>query len=229
MADHASTRAAQATSLAAVLAVVVALALPVVLIGNALLVLVHPWLVHAEYALPGFPDDPFGLAGDARADLAVAGVQSISPWDSKGVERLREARLPGGGTAFGAREIAHMDDVRGVVQGFMLAWLIAAAALAAAALALSRAGTTALLRRAFGWGATLTLAAFGCLALFMAAGFDSFFTAFHGVFFDGDSWRFSAGDTLLRLYPDAFWTVAAGLAAGIVLAQAGAVLWASRR
>ncbi len=51
-------------------------------------------------------------------------------------------------------------------------------------------------------------------------GFDDFFVQFHSVFFDGDSWRFSTTDTLLRLYPEEFWQDTSQLAAGIVVAQA---------
>ena len=39
----------------------------------------------------------------------------------------------------------------------------------------------------------------------MLLGFDRFFDDFHGVFFEGDSWRFARGDTLLRIYPERFW------------------------
>jgi len=69
----------------------------------------------------------------------------------------------------------------------------------------------------------------GALATFAVAllavpiillGFDDFFVQFHSVFFSGDSWRFSTTDTLLRLYPEAFWQDTSQLAAGIVVAQA---------
>ena len=51
-------------------------------------------------------------------------------------------------------------------------------------------------------------------------GFDGFFLRFHEVFFSGDTWRFSDTDTLLRIYPEAFWQDTAKLAAAIVVAQA---------
>ena len=78
---------------ATVLSVLIIAVVPVVLIGNALWVLVNPWLVHAEYALPGFPDDDFDLSDQERTDLAVTGVRSIRP-GGDGVEQLRQARLP---------------------------------------------------------------------------------------------------------------------------------------
>jgi len=210
------------------IAIAVAIALPVVFVGNALLVLVHPWLVDVQYALPGFPDPLIGLSGEQRADLAATGVRSISPWESDGVELLRDARLPNGMAAFDAREVAHMGDVRAVVSGFMVAWLAGVAALAASALALRRVGAAGSLRRALGWGASATLAGFAALGLFMLVDFDAFFTAFHGVFFEGDSWRFASDDTLRSLYPDEFWGVAAGVTAGLIVLQAVVVLWRAR-
>jgi integral membrane protein (TIGR01906 family) len=47
--------------------------------------------------------------------------------------------------------------------------------------------------------------------------FWQFFTAFHGMFFEGDSWLFAYSDTLIRLYPVRFWQDAFLAAAAIVL------------
>jgi integral membrane protein (TIGR01906 family) len=211
------------------LALVIALALPAFLIGNALLVLVHPWLVEAQYALPGFPDDGLGLAEDDRRELAHAGVRSISFWDGSGIDRLREARLPGGAPAFGAREVSHMEDVRSVVTGFAWAWLAAVAALCAISFVLVRSGRRDALAQGLRRGARLTLAAFAVLALLMLVDFDAFFDGFHAVFFSGDSWRFADDDTLLALYPDTFWVIAASATAVLVIGQALLVQFLARR
>ena len=219
----------EATSRATALSLLVTFALPAVLIGNALLVMVWPWLVDALYALPGFPDDGLGLADAERRELAHAGVRSIAFWDGAGIDRLREARLPDGRPAFGAREIAHMEDVRAVMTGFAWASIAGLATLCASVFALRRGGARLALARALRWGAWLTLGAFAILALVMFADFDYFFESFHGVFFDGDSWRFADGDTLLGLYPDSFWVLAAGATAALVIFQALAVLLAARR
>ena len=53
--------------------------------------------------------------------------------------------------------------------------------------------------------------------------FDGFFVAFHGVFFEGDSWQFDDTDTLLRLYPETFWIVASAVIVALVVLQAGAL------
>jgi uncharacterized membrane protein len=41
--------------------------------------------------------------------------------------------------------------------------------------------------------------------LFGALAFWQFFTLFHGLFFEGDSWLFLYSDTLIRLFPIRFW------------------------
>ncbi len=54
----------------------------------------------------------------------------------------------------------------------------------------------------------------------MLLAWDSFFVDFHGVFFEGDTWRFAQTDTLLRLFPDEFWIGVAAWIAGITVALA---------
>ena len=58
----------------------------------------------------------------------------------------------------------------------------------------------------------------------MAVAWNSFFVDFHGVLFEGDSWRFSRTDTLLRLYPDEFWMGVAAWIAGLTVALAIAIV-----
>ena len=66
-------------------------------------------------------------------------------------------------------------------------------------------------------------------ALALAVSFDATFDAFHGIFFEGDTWRFNETYTLRSLYPDFFWGVAGGAMALLVGVQAAAVIAATRR
>ena len=205
---------------AGLLIAVIAAAVPLVVLGNALIVLLFPWFAHFQYALPGFPDDPFGLSGAARADLGATGIRSIWPVGA-GPDLLREARLPDGALAFNAREIRHMIDVRELVQVSLLLWL--------AALALSRSGRPEAIRRAMGIGATVTIALLAVAGLAMAIDFETIFDQFHRLFFADGTWTFGNDETLRRLYPDAFWGIAGGLLAGVAVAQAVALrVWVSR-
>lgn len=206
----------------------VACAVPPALTGNALVLLAWGWLPRALYALPGFPDGA-GLEGGERLELAQTGVDSIQPWDADGMQALREATLPSGLAAFGSREIAHMQDVRDLMGALAIAWAIALALLIAAWLATrARPRPRAAVLGGLRAGALAAIGLLAALALFMLADFDAFFTAFHGLFFEGDSWRFAAGDTLRRLYPYEFWGVAGGLLAALTIAQALALAHVAR-
>ena len=176
-------------------------------IGNALLavLLLGGWFVDLIYALPGFPDAEPGLDAAARRDLAADGIAAIRPL-GPGVDLLREAVLPSGAPAFNERELTHMEDVRRVVAGFTIAWLVGLALLAAAgaAAARGRLGGPARLQAAIRSAAVAVLVAIAAIGVVLLVAFDPVFEGFHAIFFSGDSWRFAADDTLLQLYPEMF-------------------------
>ncbi len=209
------------------LSLLIAICVPLVILGNSLIVLLVPWMADLQYSLPGFPADEFGLERGERADLAATGIRSIWPVGD-GTALLAEATLPDGGEAFEGSEISHMEDVRGLVRAVLLAWLSAVAVLAGAFAWLrvraGRFGETA--RAGLRWGGVATLALFAAIGLLMLIGFDVVFDGFHGIFFEGDSWKFDDDLTLRRLYPDAFWGIAAAWLVILVLSQAaGLFLW----
>ncbi len=213
---------------AGLLVALIVVAVPLIVLGNALLVLLFPYFAHFQYALPGFPDDPFGLSGAARADLGATGIRSIWPVGA-GADLLREARLPDGAPAFNAGEVRHMADVRQLVQVSFLLWLIALAAAAGAAVGLSGLGRPEAIRRGLGIGATITIALLVVAGVAMAIDFEAIFDGFHRLFFAEGTWTFGDEETLRRLYPDEFWGIAGGLLAGLALAQAvGLKVWTSR-
>ena len=61
-----------------------------------------------------------------------------------------------------------------------------------------------------------------------AASYDSFESTFHGLFFEGDSWRFEETDTLRRLYPDRFWLDTAVVIGLLTVLQAVVVFLSTR-
>ena len=198
---------------------VIAAAVPLVILGNALIVLLIPWFADLQYALPGFPDDPFGLAGGDRASLGATGIRSIWPI-GPGTDVLVDARLPDGSMAFGPVEIRHMGDVRGLVQGCFALWLISLAVGAVAASRLRRAGRSDAVRRGLRLGSAITIGAMALIGVAMLVSFDAIFDGFHEIFFEPGTWTFGDDETLRRLYPDAFWAIASGLLAGLALTQA---------
>jgi integral membrane protein (TIGR01906 family) len=164
--------------------------------------------VYWEYGRPDFPADYFGFTTPERTRLAITGVESII--GPRGVVVLQEARLPDGSPAFNEREVRHMLDVRVVAGNIYIAQAVLCIAAVVAVIVLMRQPETrplassALLR-----GAMVTVVLLVVLVIFVLTGFDTFFTAFHHVFFSGDTWLFNFSDTLIRLYPPQFWFDAA--------------------
>lgn len=219
--------------LPALLTALVALAIPALLLGNGLWLLANGWYVHAAYARPGFPDDRYGFTKSERTELAIVGLRSIQPSNRDGVDVLLEARLSDGTPAFDEREILHMADVRGLVGRVLLAHALALGVIVAAFAGLRALRVRAAFTRGLFLGGGLTLVLAAALGVLMLASFDRFFVQFHEALFAGDSWRFRSTDTLLRLYPDAFWSDFGAALAILTVAQAAALAggawWRLRR
>jgi integral membrane protein (TIGR01906 family) len=201
----------------------VAALVPVVLVANGVHVIAHDWFVRFEYGRVGFPADPYGFSASERTELALTGLHSVQPTNGEGIDLLRRARLPNGERAFDQRELSHMLDVRHLLVGLYALHLIALAAVAVLALR-----ARAIAARGLRWGAVATLALGAATVATALFDFDAYLTGFHGIFFEGDTWRFAEEDTLRRLYPDRFWEDTATLLTIGAVAQALILLVADR-
>lgn len=210
----------------------IGLVVPPTLVVNALRLLATDTFVRFEYDRDGFPSDRYGLADDERESLALTGLESIRP-RSEGIVLLERATLPDGSSAFDGRELTHMEDVRTLYGAALRAQLVTLLVLVVLALALARTRLRDVVPRGLLAGALATLGIAVLAVPFILLGFDRFFTRFHEMFFEGDSWRFSDTDTLIRLYPERFWEDVSQLAAAITVAQAillaGLAWWWLRR
>ena len=92
-------------------AVLVAVAVPGILVVNGFRLLATDTFVDWELGRDGFPPDLYGFDTEQRTALAKLGLRSIEP-GSEGIVLLERATLPNGSPAFGARELTHMQDVR---------------------------------------------------------------------------------------------------------------------
>jgi integral membrane protein (TIGR01906 family) len=189
------------------------------LIANGLRVVATDTFVRHELGRDGFPPDRYGLTEEQRERLALLGLRSIEP-GSEGIVVLERATLPDGSVAFDPRELSHMRDVRSLFGGLMRGTLVAMIAIAVLALALARTRLRTVVPRGLLAGALATIAVAVLLVPVILLGFDGFFTRFHEVFFEGDSWRFSNTDTLIRIYPERFWEDVSQLAAVLTVVQA---------
>jgi len=200
--------------------VVVAVLVPPLLVTTALRVVANDWIVSFEYDHGGVPVDRYGLTRHERGDLARAGLDSIRP-GGRGIALLGEARLPDGTPAFNGRELRHMRDVRHAVDVAFRVQEIALLVVVVLGLVLTwRPATRRAVPRGVQLGAAAMLLAAAVLGATMMFAWDRFFVDFHGVFFEGDTWRFAQTDTLLRLYPDEFWVGVAAWISGITVVLA---------
>jgi integral membrane protein (TIGR01906 family) len=205
----------------------VAVLVPPLLVTTALRIVTHGWIVSFEYGHGGVPADRYGLTTEQRRALALVGLESIRP-GGRGVALLEEATLPDGKPAFNGREIRHMRDVRQAVGAAFRVQEAALLLVIVLGVALAwRPSTRRVVPRGVQLGAAAMLIIAAVLGAAMLLAWDRFFVDFHGVFFEGDTWRFAQTDTLLRLYPDEFWVGVAAWIAGTTVGLALALLVAS--
>jgi len=202
-----------------VAAVLVPAATIVVVLGLAILplltpVVLHPLLTTGEAHLwLGVPPAVAHAASDATvADLVLGGAFAVL--------------APDGTRFYAADEIAHLRDAR------LLLWLLlGAAAVGALALVtrLARARDRAATWRGIARGGAIAALATIVIGVIGLLAFDPLFELFHRVFFPGGNWAFDPGTSrLVRLYPYAFWQLAAtGLGVGVVIL--GTLAWVAGR
>lgn len=203
------------------------LALPLVLLAGNLRLVTNHRFVEWEYRRPGFPDDPFGLSTEERIRLAQVCQDYLA--SNADISLLADLELPSGEPAFNQRELRHMEDVQDVYWGLTIAGVIGALLWIGAGTALAATGRHhPLIPTALVKGSLLTLAVLVAVGAFMLLDWGQFFTAFHRVFFEGDTWIFPPSDTLIRLFPIRFWIDIAAAIVALLVAEAvlaGTVGW----
>lgn len=205
--------------------------LPVLLLLTSVRLLLTPAFVRVNYAIPGFPADPYGFTREERlqgADVALDYLLNDQP-----IGFLGDLRFENGQPVYNERELKHMEDVKVLVQQAMAVWLGAVALGAVLTLGLMQFAGERQAWRALHQAARLALIVMALLLAGIAASFSFLFVGFHRLFFEGDTWLFLYSDTLIRLFPERFWLTAfVGIGAGTLL-LAGLLLglssWRLRR
>ncbi|MBI2331397.1 MAG: TIGR01906 family membrane protein [Chloroflexi bacterium] len=192
------------------LSYLVSLLTPLALIGLALRILLSPIYYTIEYNMPYFPADEYGFTKADRLKWAKPSVEYLV--NNADISYLGDLKFDDGTPIYGERELSHMHDVKGVVQGALRVWYIANVILLLLAVFALRSGWMPTyiegLRRGGWWmiGLAVTLAFIAGAGILLNPDiFWAFFTWFHSLFFEGDSWLFYYSDTLIRLFPIRFW------------------------
>ncbi|MBE0681118.1 MAG: TIGR01906 family membrane protein [Anaerolineales bacterium] len=207
-------------NLPAILSFFVSLLTPIALVGLALRILLTPLYYTIEYNMPYFPADEYGFTKADRMEWAPYAVEYLV--NSADIFYLGDLKFEDGAPLYGERELSHMEDVKSVVQGSLAIWYIALAILLVLVV-LAWNGDwlpeyLAGLHRGGWWmiGLAITLGFIAGAGILLNPDiFWAFFSWFHNIFFEGDSWLFYYSDTLIRLFPIRFWQDAV-LAAAVI-------------
>ena len=189
---------------------IVSFTVPLALIGTALRILLTPLYYTIEYNMPYFPADEYGFTKADRMRWAPYAVDYLI--NSADISFLGDLKFDDGSPLYNERELRHMQDVKNVVQGALRIWAISLAILILLALFAWRGKWLPEYRnglRRGGWwmiGFAVTLGLITGIGILLDPEvFWKFFTLFHQLFFEGDSWMFLYSDTLIRLFPIRFW------------------------
>jgi integral membrane protein (TIGR01906 family) len=200
----------------------VAILVPLALIGLGLRVLLTPLFLKIEYNMPYFPSDEYGFTKEDRLKWAPYALEYLV--NSADISYLGDLKFEDGTPLFNERELSHMADVKRVTKGALNVWYIALSLLTLLGLWSWRGDWVQTYRLGLMRGGWLMVGLAALIGLIVVIGiamnpdiFWNFFAGFHSLFFEGDSWLFLFSDTLIRLFPIRFWQDAFLLAAVIAL------------
>lgn len=173
------------------------LTIPLFLILSTLYIFTSDGFIHYEYQRLNFPASKLF----SKEDLYSNSIQTLQYIINKlPLQNLKNLGI------YSEREISHLLDVKHIIHvAFTIQGITGVIILIALLLLLKDSSSRANAYKALLKGGTIT-AIIGCLiSLVSRIDFRAFFTAFHRLFFEGNSWLFPATDSLIQLYPIVFW------------------------
>lgn len=185
------------------ISILVTIAIPFFLIMTMIRLLFQPVFLRLEYQMPGFPQDPYGFTLEDRIKWGTVSLQYLL--NNQGISYLGDQQLPDGTPLFNERELSHMVDVKVFIQSLVKCWIGLAIGLALLLVWAWRGNWLSELGHAYLRGGWLTLGLIATILLSLVINFDALFTAFHRLFFQGDTWLFLYSDSLIRLLPERLW------------------------
>ena len=218
----------------------VSVLVPIGLIGLGLRALLTPVFLQVEYNMPYFPPDEYGFTKEDRLKWAPYALDYLV--SNEDISYLGDLKFDDGTPLYNERELSHMDDVKRVTQSALRVWYTSLALLALlgtgawfgrfdSAPQWWQAYRLGLMRG--GWlmvGLAVTIGLIVVVGIVINPNiFWNFFSGFHSLFFEGDSWLFLYSDTLIRLFPIRFWQDAFLFAAVIALGGGAALGWGLRQ
>lgn len=189
--------------------------IPIFLILTAVRLILNPLYLQVEYRMPNFPEDSYGFSLPDR--LHWSGLALDYLLNDAGIDFLGDLRFPDGDPLYNQRELDHMVDVKVLVRKALAVWNLTAAALFALGVWAWRSKWLDQFLAGVSTGGWLAVGMVVAILVAVLTNFSALFTAFHRLFFTGDTWLFLFSDTLIRLFPMRFWQDAFILAGGFTL------------
>lgn len=186
------------------LSILMAIFVPFLLIMTAIRVLINPFFLKFEYNQPNFPPDPYGFTTEDRLKWGILSMDYLV--NDEPDNYLGTLTFDNGLSLYNERELSHMLDVRILVKNALKAWYALLGLTAVIGLFALKKGRLKDYWKSIAQGGWLTLGLIVLILFSTFIDFSGLFTAFHGLFFEGDTWLFFASDTLIRLYPLKFWS-----------------------
>lgn len=206
----------------------VVIAIPPFLVLTSIQMVMTETFLNIEYRRPGFPADPYGFSQDDRLTLAPVAIEYLR--NDQGIDFLGSLTFDGN-PLFNERELKHMEDVKLVTRAAFRVHVVVTLGLIIAIAILSwPSDKRRVLANALFEGGIFSLLLIASLIVLILASWDTFFTQFHQVFFEGESWLFRRSDTLIRLFPEQFWfdialVIGALTTGGAILLVVATTLW----
>ncbi len=200
----------------------VAILIPLALIGLGLRLLLTTAFLQVEYNMPYFPRDEYGFTKEDRLQWAPYALKYLV--NNADISYLGDLKFDDGTPLYNERELSHMQDVKRITRAALNVWYVALAVLLALGIWSRLGHWEQAYRQGLMRGGWLMVGLAVVVGLIVVIGilvnpdvFWNFFAGFHSLFFEGDSWLFLYSDTLIRLFPIRFWQDAFLLAAVIAL------------
>jgi integral membrane protein (TIGR01906 family) len=194
----------------------------VFIILTSVLLWMNPLLWDRIYNSPGFPQDPYGFSVKDRELYSRISLEYMI--NNAGISFLGDQQLPGGSPLFNERELSHMADVKRLAQASFVTWIILFALIIVSGVVAFKNNWFSIWGRFLSLGGWFTIGLIVTIFVFILTSFDTLFTNFHHLFFSGDTWLFLYSDSLIRLFPIAFWQdafIIVGFVAAILSIAAG--------
>ena len=105
----------------------VAILVPLALIGFGLRVLLTPIFLQIEYNMPYFPPDTYGFTKEDRLKWAPYALDYLV--NSADISYLSDLTFEDGSPLYNERELSHMKDVKRVTKAALILWYVVLAVL----------------------------------------------------------------------------------------------------